>query len=176
MSTSPSAPKSPDTHAEASSPRSQTGTPPESREPSPSPPHTDTPPESREPSPSQSSPEPATNDPPAVIPEPEATTVSLLTVEPELTAPIPKRSPKPERSPAAEPHFWTGKASPSDNALQRAGPLSEQPEVTNQESPRRPPTGQEATANAGGRWAGNNSWKSSGNWNSKTNKGGNQNM
>ena len=178
MSASPSPSASPDTHAEPSSPRSQPGTPPESREPSPSPPHTGTPPESRDPSPSQSSPEPATNDPPAAILEPEVTTVTFdSTLNPELMAPVPKRSPRPERSPAAEPHLWTStQPSPNDNALQRAAPLSEQPEVTNQESPRHQQTELEATANTGGRWAGKNSWESSGNWNPKPNKGGNRNM
>ena len=176
MSTSPSAPKSPDTHAEASSPRSQTGTPPGSREPSPSPPHTSTPPESREPSLSQPSPVPATNDPPEAVPESEATAVVPPIVDPELTAPIPERSPNPGRSPSADPSFWTGKPSPNDNALQRAGPLSEHPLVTNPESPRHPSTGKEAPAKAGGRWAGKNKWESSGRWNSKAPQGGNRNM
>ena len=63
LSASPSPPMIPDTHAETSSPRAHTGTPPESHESFPSPPHTGTPPESREPSPSQSSPEVSLNGP-----------------------------------------------------------------------------------------------------------------
>ena len=63
LSASPSPPMIPDTHAEASSPRAHTGTPPESHESFPSPPHTGTPPESREPSPSQPSPEVPLNGP-----------------------------------------------------------------------------------------------------------------